>query len=89
MTRADARFVAVAVAAYAALSTLSEFWIFLASGAVIAAIIARSVGFLYADTRMVSLCNASRTPSGRLRRRARPCSSSSSSRPWRSPSPMR
>ena len=59
MTRADARFVAVAVAVCAALSNLSEFRIFLATGAVIAAIIARSVGFLYADTRMVSLCQVS------------------------------
>ena len=59
MTRADARFVAVACAACAAFSTLSEFRVFLATSAVIAAIIARSIGFLYADTRMVSLCQVS------------------------------
>ena len=59
MTRADARFVAVALAACAGFSTLSEFRIFLATSAVIAALIARSVGFLYADTRMVSLCQVS------------------------------
>ena len=59
MTRADARFVAVALAACAAFSTVSEFRIFLATSAVIAAIIVRSVGFLYADTRMVSLCQVS------------------------------
>ena len=59
MTRADARFVAVALAACAAFSTLGEFRIFLATSAVIAAIIARSGGFLYADTKMVSLCQVS------------------------------
>ena len=59
MTRADARFVAVALAACAGFSTLSEFRIFLATSAVIAALIARSVGFLYADTKMVSLCQVS------------------------------
>lgn len=59
MNRADARFVMVAAAVCAALSSLGEFRIFLATGAVIAAMIARSVGFLYADTRTVSLCGMS------------------------------
>ena len=59
MNRADARFVTVATVVCAALSSLGEFRIFLATGAVIAAMIARSVGFLYADTRMVSLCGMS------------------------------
>ena len=59
MTLADARFAAIALSVCAAASTLSDFRVFLATGAVIAAIVARSVGFLYADTRMVSLCQVS------------------------------
>ena len=59
MTRADARFVAVAILAGVAISYLSDFRIFLATGAIITAVIARSLGFLYADTRMVSLCQMS------------------------------
>ena len=59
MTRADARFLAVAVVVGTAASALGDFRIFLATGAIIAATIARSVGFLYADTRMVSLCQVS------------------------------
>ena len=59
MTLADARFVGIALAVCAAASTMSDFRIFLATSAIITAIIARSVGFLYSDTRMVSLCQVS------------------------------
>ena len=59
MTRADARFALVAILAGVAVSDLSDFRVFLATGAIITAVIARSVGFLYADTRMVSLCQVS------------------------------
>lgn len=59
MTRADARFAAVAILAGVALSYLSDFRIFLATSAIITAATARSVGFLYDDTRMVSLCQVS------------------------------
>ena len=59
MTRADARFALVAILAGVAVSSLSDFRLFLATGAIITAVIARSVGFLYADTRMVSLCQVS------------------------------
>ena len=59
MTRADARFLGVAVVVGVAASYLGDFRIFLATGAIIAAILARSVGFLYTDTRMVSLCQVS------------------------------
>ena len=59
MTRADARFVLAAILAGAAVSNVSDFRLFLATGAIITAVIARSVGFLYADTRMVSLCQVS------------------------------
>ena len=59
MTRADARFVVVAILAGVGVSYLSDFRVFLATGAIITAVIARSVGFLYADTRMVSLCQLS------------------------------
>ena len=59
MTRADAHFVVVAILAGLGVSYLSDFRVFLATGAIITAAIARSVGFLYADTRMVSLCQMS------------------------------
>lgn len=59
MTRADARFVAVAILSGVAISYMSDFRIFLATGAITTAVIARSLGFLYADTRMVSLCQMS------------------------------
>ena len=59
MTRADARFALAAILAGVAVSYLSDFRLFLATGAIITAVIARSVGFLYADTRMVSLCQVS------------------------------
>ncbi len=59
MTRADARFLGVSIAAGVGVSYLSDFRIFLATSAIIAATIARSVGFLYEDTRMVSLCHMS------------------------------
>ncbi len=59
MTLADARFAGIALAVCAAVSTLSDFRIFLATSAIITAIIARSIGFLFADTRMVSLCQVS------------------------------
>ena len=59
MTRADARFLAISVIAGTGVSYLSDFRIFLATSAIIAAIIARSAGFLYEDTRMVSLCHMS------------------------------
>ena len=59
MTRADARFLGAAIIAGAAISNLSDFRVFLATGAIIAATIARSVGFLYEDTKMVSLCQLS------------------------------
>ena len=59
MTLADARFVGIALVVCAAVSTLSDFRVFLATSAIITAIIARSVGFLFADTRMVSLCQVS------------------------------
>lgn len=59
MTRADAWFLAIAVVVGTGASYLSDFRIFLATSAIVAATIARSVGFLYADTRMVSLCHMS------------------------------
>lgn len=59
MTRADARFLAISVVVGTGVSYFSDFRIFLATGAIIAVVIARSVGFLYADTRMVSLCHMS------------------------------
>ena len=59
MTRADARFALAAILAGVTVSYLSDFRLFLATGAIITAVIARSVGFLYADTRMVSLCQVS------------------------------
>ena len=59
MTLADVRFAGIALAVGAAVSTLSDFRVFLATSAIITAIIARSVGFLYSDTRMVSLCQVS------------------------------
>ena len=59
MTRADARFVVIAVLSGVGVSYLSDFRVFVATGAIITAVIARSVGFLYADTRMVSLCQMS------------------------------
>lgn len=59
MTRADARFVAVAILSGVAISYMSDFRIFLATGAIITAVIARSLGFLFVDTRMVSLCQMS------------------------------
>ena len=59
MTLADARFAGIALAVCAAVSTLSDFRVFLATSAIITAIIARSVGLLFADTRMVSLCQVS------------------------------
>lgn len=59
MTPADVRFVAIALAVCGAASTMSDFRVFLATSAIITAIIARSVGFLYSDTRMVSLCQVS------------------------------
>ena len=59
MTRADARFVAAAILVGVSVSYLSDFRVFLATAAIITAVIARSVGFLYADTRMVSLCQVS------------------------------
>ena len=59
MTRADTRFLGVAIIVGAAVSYLGDFRVFLATGAVIAATIARSVGFLYEDTKMVSLCQMS------------------------------
>ena len=59
MTRADARFALVAILAGVAVSDLSDFRLFLATGAIITSVIARSVGFLFADTRMVSLCQVS------------------------------
>ena len=59
MTLADARFLSVVAAVGVAVSFLGDFRVFLSTGAVIAAIVARSVGFLYEDTRMVSLCQVS------------------------------
>ena len=59
MKRADVRFLGASIAVGVAVSCLSDFRIFLATGAIIAATIARSIGFLYADTRMVSLCQMS------------------------------
>ena len=59
MTLADARFAGIALAVGVAVSTLSDFRVFLATSAIITAIVARSVGFLYSDTRMVSLCQVS------------------------------
>ncbi|WP_419847992.1 ABC transporter permease subunit [Candidatus Poriferisocius sp.] len=59
MTLADARFAGIALAVGVAVSTLSDFRVFLTTSAIITAIIARSVGFLYSDTRMVSLCQVS------------------------------
>ncbi|MXV86987.1 MAG: ATP-binding cassette domain-containing protein [Acidimicrobiales bacterium] len=59
MTLADIRFVAIAIAVGLIVSVQSEFRLFLTTSAIITAILARSVGFLYSDARMVSLCQVS------------------------------
>ncbi|WP_419551776.1 ABC transporter permease subunit [Candidatus Poriferisodalis sp.] len=59
MTRADIRLGAAAIAVGVIMSVQSEFRLFLTTSAVITAILARSVGFLYSDARMVSLCQVS------------------------------
>ena len=64
MMRADARFIGASLLVGPAASSLSDFRVFLATGAIIAAMIARSVGILYSDTRMVSLCQVSFTGIG-------------------------